>query len=256
MNHADNKFSEYSIIGEICEKMNYAIFKDYEEMSTSAAEIIIQEINENPYLFIGLTAEKSLLRILEFLADQYRLGKVDFSNCRFASMYEWMGKGIDDEKSSNQFLIKNFFSQVNVSPTQIISFDGQSQTPVLECKRMDKNIVQNGGLDLVLLGIGPDSKIEFNRPSSHFSCYSHVQRIGSKYYDDTGDALNLPAAYLVGYKHIAGAREVLVIANGLKQAQLIKKTLKGNFHLHLKKKTLGYNTTYLLDQEAGSLLYI
>ena len=236
--------------------MNYAIFKDYEEMSTSAAEIIIQEINENPYLFIGLPAEKSLKRILEILADQYRFGNVDFSNCRFAIMYEWMGSGMDDENSSCQYLYKNFFSRVNVSPIQIISFDGQSKTPVFECKRMDKDIVQNGGLDLVLLGIGPDCKIEFNRPSSHFSCYSHVRRIGSKYYDDKNDYLDLPAAYLVGYKHITEAGEVLVMANGLNKAQLIRQTLRENLHLHIKQKTLGYNTTYLLDQEAGSLLYV
>ena len=236
--------------------MNYAIFKDYEEMSTSAAEIIIQEINENPSLFIGLPVENSLHRVLEILVDEYRLGKVDFSKCRFVSMYEWMGRGSDDEGSCNQYLNKEFFSKVNVKPTQLIFFDGQSRTPDLECKRIDNTIIQYGGLDIVILGIGPDCKIEFNRPSSHFSCYSHVRRIGGKNYYEGIASQDLPAAYLVGYNHIVGAKEVIVMANGLQKAQLVRKTLKENWHLYIKKKTLGYNTTYLLDKEAGSLLHI
>ena len=236
--------------------MNYAIFKDYEEMSTSAAEIIIQEINENPFLFIGISVESNLKRVLEILIDQYEKGKVDFSKCRFLNMYEWMGRGPNDEASCNQYLSNKFFSKVNVVPTQLLFFDGQSKKPDLECKRIDNDIIQNGGLDLVILGIGPDCKIEFNRPSSHFSGNSHVRRIGSKNYYDRVDSQEFPAAYLIGYKHIVGAKEVIVMANGLHKAQLVRKTLKENLHLHSKKKTLSYNTTYLLDQEAGSLLHI
>ena len=241
---------------EHCEKMNYTIFKDYEEMSTSAAEIIIQEINEKPNLFIGLPAENSLRRVLEILANQYSLGLVDFSECRFAVMYEWMGRSTYDEGSCNQFLYKEFFSKVNVKASQLVFFNGKSEVPHKECKRIDNDIIKNGGLDLVLLGIGGDCKIGFISPSSSFSCYSHVRRIGDKDYYNQFDTQDLPAAYLVGYKHIMGAREVIVLANGLHKAQIIRKTLKENLHLHTQKKVLHQNTTFLLDQEAGSLLRV
>lgn len=236
--------------------MNYAIFKDYEEMSMSGAEIIMQEVNENPHLFIGLPAENSLKRVLEILADQYRLGMVDFSRCRFAVMYEWMGRSSYEEGSCNQFIYNEFFSKVNVKSTQVVFFNGKSKKPFKECRRIDNDIINYGGLDLVLLGIGAESKIEFNGPSSSFSCYSHVRRIGSKDYYQQPATEELPAAYLVGYKHILGAREVIVLANGLHNAQLIRKTLKENIHLHTQKKALYHNTTFLLDQEAGSLLRV
>ncbi len=241
---------------EYCEKMNYTIFKDYEEMSTSAAEIIIQEINEKPNLFIGLPAENSLRRVLEILADQYSMGLVDFSNCRFAVMYEWLGRSTYDEGSCNHFLYKEFFSKVNVKATQLVFFNGKSKKPHKECRRIDNDIIKNGGLDLVLLGIGGDCNIGFNGPSRFFSCYSHVRRIGDKECYNQLDSQNLPAAYLVGYKHIMGAREVIVLANGLHKAQIIRTTLRDNFHLHTQKKMLHQNTTFLLDQEAGSLLRI
>lgn len=230
--------------------MNYAIFKDYEEMSTSAADIIIQEVNDNPRLFIGLPAENSLKRVLEILADQYQLGMVDFSKCRFAVMYEWMGRSSYEEGSCSQFLYNEFFSKVNVKLTQLVFFDGKSKKPYKECKRIDNDIISYGGLDLVLLGIGADSKIEFNVPRSSYSCYSHVRRIGSKDYYRHPALKEFPAAYLIGHKHILGAQEVIVLANGLHKAQLIRKTLKENIHIHTQKKALHRNTTYLLDQEA------
>ena len=235
--------------------MNYAIFKDYEEMSTSAAEIIIQEVNENPDLFIGISAEVNFRRVLEILVDQYLLGHVDFSKCRFAIMYEWMGTSTYEDGSCNQFLYKEFFSKVNIKAAQLVLFNGKSEKPNKECKRIDKDIINYGDLDLVLLTMGADCNIEFIRPNSYFSCYSHVRRIGSKHYLDHYASQTRPAAYLVGNKHILGAKEVIVLADGLQKAPIIKKTLKDNFHLHIQKKAFHRNITFLLDQEASSLLH-
>jgi len=242
--------------------MNYAIFQNYEEMSYSAAEIIVQEVHEKPDLFICLPMGYTHLRLLEILVDYVKEGRVDFSRCRFVGLFEWVGASPTKRESCQYFLYNAFFSKIKVSKRQVYLFDGKSSNPYDECQKMDQFIFRQGGLDLVILGIGTNGHIGFNEPGSSFAAYSHISELGvsARLF---GQRLvrkdgSLTKAYTLGIKHLLGAREIIVLANGLDKAKIIRRTVNESFDPQMPANALKLhrNTTFLLDREAGSLLRI
>ncbi|WP_049671259.1 glucosamine-6-phosphate deaminase [Bacillus sp. FJAT-27916] len=242
--------------------MNYAIFQNYEELSYSAAEIIVQEIHEKPDLFICLPMGHTHRRLLEILVDYYREGKVDFSRCRFVGLFEWVGASPYKYGSSRHFLYNSFFSKVHVPKNQVYLFDGKAANSYDECMKMDQFIFKEGGIDLVVLGIGTNGHIGFNEPGSSFAAYSHISHIGqnAKLFGQTvvREGGSLTKAYTLGIKHILGAGEIIVLANGFDKAKIIRRTLNEKFDPNTPSNALKLhrNTTFLLDREAGSLLRI
>ena len=242
--------------------MNYAIFQNYEEMSYSAAEIIVQEVQEKPDLFICLPMGYTHRRLLEILVNYYEEGRVDFSRCRFVGLFEWVGISQNEQGSCQRFLFNTFFSKIKVSKRQVYLFNGKAANPHDECMNMDQFIFTQGGLDLVILGIGTNGQIGFNEPGSSYAAYSTISQLGlnTKLF---GQALvrkdgSLTKAYTLGIKHILGAREILVLANGFDKAKIIRRTLNESFDPHMPANALKLhrNTTFLLDREAGSLLRV
>ena len=68
----------------------------------------------------------------------------------------------------------------------------------------------------------------------------------------------LTKAYTLGIKHLLGAREIFILANGLDKAKIIRRTVNESFDPQMPANALKLhrNTTFLLDREAGSLLRI
>ena len=242
--------------------MNYAIFQNYEEMSYSAAEIIVQEVHEKPDLFICLPMGYTHLRLLEILVDYVEEGRVDFSRCRFVGLFEWVGASPAKRESCQYLLYNAFFSKIKVSKRQVYLFNGKSSNPYEECQKMDQFIFKQGGLDLVILGIGTNGHIGINEPGSSFAAYSHIAELGANA-RLFGQRLgrkdgSFTKAYTLGIKHLLGAREIIVLANGLDKAKIIRRTVNESFDPQMPANALKLhrNTTILLDREAGSLLRI
>lgn len=242
--------------------MNYAIFQNYEEMSYSAAEIIVQEVQEKPDLFICLPMGYTHRRLLEILVNYAAEGRVDFSRCRFVGLFEWVGASANDRGSCQHFLYHAFFSKIQVSRRQVYLFDGSAANPYDECMKMDEFIFKQGGFDLVILGIGTNGHIGFNEPGSSFAAYSHISHLeqNARIFGQTLVRKDGPLtkAYTLGIKHILGAQEIIVLANGLEKAKIIRRTLNESFDPNMPANALKLhrNTTFLLDREAGSLLRV
>ena len=242
--------------------MNYAIFQNYEEMSYSAAEIIVQEVHEKPDLFICLPMGYTHVRLLEILVDYAKEGRVDFSRCRFVGLFEWVGAHPAKRESCQYFLYNAFLSKIKVPNRQVYLFNGKSSNPYEECQKMDEFIFEQGGRDLVILGIGTNGHIGINEPGSSFAAYSHISELGA----NTrlfGQRLvrkdgSFTKAYTLGIKHLLGAREIFILANGLDKAKIIRRTVNESFDPQMPANALKLhrNTTFLLDREAGSLLRI
>lgn len=68
---------------------------------------------------------------------------------------------------------EHFFDYINISPANIFLPDGTQTDSALECARYDRVIVEHGGIDLQLLGIGRNAHIGFNEPDVCFSRGTH-----------------------------------------------------------------------------------
>ena len=125
---------------------------------------------------------------------------------------------------------------------------------------MDNIIFEKGGIDLMIVGIGMNGHIGFNEPGVSFDNYSHVIdlddttiTVGQKYFKT---AVHLKKELHLGLKHLQESKKVLLIANGTKKAEVIKKTVEeeitNSFPASIMQKHS--NGFVMVDEEAAACL--
>lgn len=240
--------------------MDLRIYSDYNELSKEAAKLIMDMVNANPAGLLCLAAGHTPVGIYKCFVDFAREGKVDFSRCKFVSLDEWVGLGIQDEGSCIKFMHDNLFDPLGVPESNIAFFNGQASDLELECKRIDEFVFKNGPIEVVLLGIGMNGHIGFNEPGTDFDTYSHVaildevtKEVGKKYFPVQRE---LEKGITLGIKHFLEAKNVILVASGTGKAAIIKKAaeLPPDTSLPATALKLHHNFYLLLDEEAASLL--
>jgi 6-phosphogluconolactonase/glucosamine-6-phosphate isomerase/deaminase len=125
---------------------------------------------------------------------------------------------------------------------------------------MDQFIRDNGGIDIMVVGIGRNGHIGFNEPGIPFENYSHVVQldevtttVGQKYFTE---ATTLNQGITLGLQHLLDAKEAILIANGEKKAEVIKKSLEGRISVEMPGSVIRKhnNAAVIIDEEAASLL--
>jgi glucosamine-6-phosphate deaminase len=74
-------------------------------------------------------------------------------------------------------MYKHFFSHVDVKPDNINILNGNALDLELECHDYEEKILQAGGIELFLGGIGPDGHIAFNEPGSSLKSRTRVKTL-------------------------------------------------------------------------------
>jgi glucosamine-6-phosphate deaminase len=131
----------------------------------------------------------------------------------------------------------------------------------LHCRRYDEAIQQEGGFDLVLLGIGMNGHIGFNEPFSARRSRTRLctldpitrRGVASDFFGED----NVPMqALTVGLNAILAARRILLMAIGEHKAKIVVDTLEGPISERVPASFLQEHgdVRTLLDAPAASLL--
>jgi glucosamine-6-phosphate deaminase len=90
---------------------------------------------------------------------------------------EYVGIPRDHPGSYHSFMYKHFFSHVDVVPGNINILNGNAPDLEAECHKYEEKILQAGGIELFLGGIGPDGHIAFNEPGSSLKSRTRVKTL-------------------------------------------------------------------------------
>lgn len=143
-----------------------------------------------------------------------------------------MGLSRDDPQSYHTFMYTNFFSYVDIDPSNVNLLDGNAPDLEAECLAYEEKITRAGGVELFLAGIGPDGHIAFNEPGSSLASRTRVKTLASNTIQANsrffgGDVTKVPrAALTVGVGTILDAREVLGIITGAQKAPALQKCIE------------------------------
>ncbi|MGN1214507.1 MAG: glucosamine-6-phosphate deaminase, partial [Bacteroidaceae bacterium] len=102
-----------------------------------------------------------------------------------------------------------------------------------ECVAYEQAIVEAGGIDLFMGGIGPDGHIAFNEPFSSLSSRTRMKSLttdtiiaNSRFFDN--DVNKVPkTALTVGVGTVLDAKEVLIVVNGHNKARALQAAVEG-----------------------------
>ncbi|HZB12304.1 MAG TPA: glucosamine-6-phosphate deaminase [Chryseolinea sp.] len=240
--------------------MQLRICEDYDQLSAVAASEIIQLVKQKSNAVICLASGDTPKLTYSLMAKIAKDESVDFTRCTFIGLDEWMGIPPDNEGSCHYFFQNLVFKPLNISSDQFHLFDAHSANTEDECRKMDTVIADKGGIDLMVVGIGMNGHIGFNEPAESFSQYSHVvelnestKTVGQKYFHQE---TTLSKGITLGLNHLLESKKVILIANGIKKADVIRKALKGKITPHLPASILRNhsNSLVIVDRAAASTL--
>lgn len=252
--------------------MNIIIREDYDQMSRYAAEVIADQVKRNPHSVLGLATGGTPIGTYKELARMYREG-LDFSNVKTFNLDEYLGVGMDldqpyhKDQSYARFMHEELFKHINIKPDNVRIPDGRTEDPKVFCIWYEQEIHKAGGIDLQLLGLGADGHWGFNEPGSSLGSKTKIQALTEKTLNDNYEAFYRNAgisrdemphfAITMGIGTILEARNVLMIVNGSKKADILAKCIEGPITSQVTASAIQLHSggiTVVIDEEAAANL--
>ena len=236
--------------------------KDYADMSRKAANIISAQVIMKPNCVLGLATGGTPVGTYEKLVERYNEGDLDFSEVTSVNLDEYRGLPKEHPESYWSFMHKNLFDHVNIRPEAIHLPDGTNPDAADACAKYNEIIHSVGGIDLQLLGLGPNGHIGFNEPGEAFELETHCVDLtpatieANKRFFDGNEDLVPKQAYTMGIRTIMQARKVLMVVNGAGKAEIVKKAFFGPVTPEVPASILQLHPDFILvgDEEALSLI--
>lgn len=252
--------------------MDIIIRENYEQMSKYAAEIIAGYVKSKPDCVLGLATGSTPIGTYKELIRLHREG-LDFSQVRTFNLDEYLGVGMDLEKPYNmdqsyaRFMYEELFKHINIKKENIHIPDGLTKDPKKYCMWYEEEIKKVGGIDLQLLGLGGDGHWGFNEPGTSLGSRTNVQVLTEQTLNDNYEAFFKKAnidrsqmphfAITMGIGTILDAKNILMIVNGSKKADIVAKCLEGPITSRITASAIQLHTgniTVVLDESAASKL--
>jgi glucosamine-6-phosphate deaminase len=241
--------------------MEVVICKDYDEMSRRAAYLLTAEIVQNPKAVLGLATGDTPKKMYETLVDIYKKGDLDFSKVTTFNLDEYVGLSAEHEQSYAAYMNQMLMSHINIKPENVHILKGCSENPEEECALFEEKIIQAGGIDIQVLGLGHNGHIGFNEPDSQFELKTRIVQLddrtieaNKRFFDKKSD---VPThALSMGIQTIMQAKKIILIASGVSKAEAVSKLVNGNIDSTHPASILKVHNDViiLLDKEAASKL--
>lgn len=249
--------------------MRVLILDNKEKLSKKVAELVVKRINDfkptkdRPFV-LGLPTGSTPILVYKELIEMNKKKLVSFENVVTFNMDEYVGLSKDHEQSYHYFMYETFFNHIDIKEENINILDGMAKDIKLECAKYEEKIKSYGGIHLFLGGVGEDGHIAFNEPGSSLMSRTRDKEltedtilVNSRFFD--GDITKVPKlALTVGVGTIMDSNEVLIMANGTKKAEAIRRGIEeGINHMWtISMLQMHRNAIIVIDEEAANNLML
>ncbi len=237
--------------------MKLIICNNYEEISMTAAKLVAEQIKDNPQSVLGLATGSTPVGMYNILAEMNQKGEVDFKNIRSFNLDEYYPIADDNPQSYHYFMKENLFSKINIDPQNTHILNGLCEDTAKECEQFEKQIEENGGIDLQILGIGQNGHIGFNEPDESLNSSTHLTNLtqstieaNARFFDDIKEVPT--KALTMGIGTILKARKIILLANGVSKHNAVRELLNSTISTENPASMLKVHpdVTLICDKEA------
>jgi glucosamine-6-phosphate deaminase len=241
--------------------MRVIIKEDAQGVSHCAAQMIAQLVRRKPDCVLGLATGTSPLAAYNELIRMHRQENLDFSLVTTFNLDEYVGLSGTDQRSYRFFMQSNLFDHLNIPERQTHIPDGRALDFEASCAAYERKIVDAGGIDLQLLGIGTDGHIAFNEPGSSLGSRTRLKTLADETVQDNARFFEsidqVPRlAVTMGIGTILESRKCILIAMGEGKSEAIRQTIEGPITAQVTASALQLHrdVVAILDEGAACLL--
>jgi glucosamine-6-phosphate isomerase len=240
--------------------MDVKIFPNNELLSDYMAEQLVDQLVEKPTSLICFASGNSPKRAAALFVEKAIEKNIDTTQFKFVGLDEWVGVSSTTKGSCHHDFNEWIFDPLGIQPNQYHVFDGTTSDLAKACREMDEFIAQNGGIDLMIVGIGMNGHIGFNEPGVDFNQLSHVvpldeitATVGQQYFEQS---MELKYGITLGFQHLLQSQKVYLLANSSKKAEVVKRAIEGEVDRSFPASIMQQHTNgfILIDEAAAALL--
>lgn len=197
-----------------------------------AARIINDCIAKRGRCVIGFGSGRYVLKVYDELVKFYFADKVNFNDVVAFNLSE-LGLGDGDIINLNQVIQERLYAKVDIEPDNIHTF---SRIDAIEnvhslCKAYEREIIEAGGLDLVLCDLMPDGSLAYNEPGSALNSTCRLIMLGSDARSRIAEHFQSETvpktAVTLGIGNILSANKIICVAWEEDSAQALFDTVEG-----------------------------
>ncbi len=231
------------------------------EVSLLGAGMIARLLRSQPRCVLGLATGRTPLRLYEELIRLHREEGLKLAEVTTFNLDEYVGLSADHPRSYRHYMAENLFRHVDVDPRAAHVPDGCAADLRAHCLEYERAIVDAGGIDLQLLGIGSNGHIGFNEPTGSLRSRTWIKILSEKTLRDNAShfsALEEQPRHVVtmGIGTILETRHCLVLACGAAKSHAVKAMIEGPVSAMCPASALQMHprTTVIVDRAAAARL--
>ena len=242
--------------------MEVIIQPTYAQLAEVAAEIIKDALLRKPNLVLGLATGSTPIGLYETLVRMHKTDGLDFSGVTTFNLDEYVGIPPNHPYSYHSFMATHFFNAVNIPAENCHIPQSTVEAHEEFCERYEAVIVDAGGIDIQVLGIGKDGHIGFNEPSSSLGSRTRIKTLAQStleanapHFGGTVDAVP-KMAITMGVGTIMEAKRCLLLASGDSKAEAIANAVEGAITAEVPASVLQMHprAVVVIDEGAASRL--
>src|SRR5262245_40391283 len=219
---------------ETPERIPVTIADSYDALCRDLAQRIARLIRRPVPTVLGLATGSTPVGIYRELIRLDHEEGLDWSQVITFNLDEYYPMAPDSVHSYHRFRLANLFAHVNIRRENVNIPRGDLPRNAIEAHsaEYERKILEAGGIDFQILGIGQTGHIGFNEPGSSPASRTRLvaldtitRRIAA---GDFFGAENVPAeAITMGVATILEAREIALVATGEHKASIVKRAVEG-----------------------------
>lgn len=212
--------------------MNIIKVKDYAEMSQLAAAHVIGKVRKNPQLKLGLATGSTPEGLYKIMVEDCKKNGTTYRDVTTFNLDEYIGLSPDDPQSYRYFMDHHLLDHIDIQKVNTHLPRGDAEDEYEEAEAYEELIVNSGGIDVQILGIGRNGHIGFNEPGTSFDAATHVVQLS----DSTREAnakffgsLDLvpERAISMGISTIMRSGEILLVVSGEEKSEALERLISG-----------------------------
>ena len=235
------------------------------ENESAAGELIASSIRAlilaKPDAVLGLATGSTPLPIYSALARSFATDPTDVSRVRGFALDEYVGLPSGHPESYRSVITREVVEPLGLTPENIHVPNGDIATIQTAGIEYEQAIVEAGGVDIQILGIGRTGHLGFNEPGSSFGSITRIKTLTEKTRADNARFFDSPDAVPMhcitqGLGTILRARHLVLLAFGERKAAAIAAAVEGPITASQPGSAIQFHphVTVVVDEAAASKL--
>ena len=211
--------------------MRITIGSDRSRLITQAADAVEELVRTTPDAVLGIATGSSPEPLYAELTARAERG-LDLTHLRITCLDEYVGLSADHPQSYRHYIREHVLLPWGIDPSTAVLPEGDAGDPDAAAVDFERRIRDWGGVDLQILGVGPNGHIAFNEPGSSFDSRTRTVALtqstrtaNARFFDGIDDVPTRAISQGIGT--ILESRRALMLAFGEGKAHAVAAMVEG-----------------------------